>query len=205
MSGTYWVLFCETSGAVEIFCFSWQLVWLGSDLKFGFTFCEWWFRCHLSSQHLLYFLKLHHPWSLDSGSFLRCSSGSTPLLSVFGFVLHMQTWRADRHCRGGHRGEGLSLTYICLYVELRALSFQFFLVWCIPTFLDFQEPLSHEILWRKEKKRKKEKIYLVLFALLWLSLFPSPVARMRKFLSAFLVWVSAVLFCELDQSWAVEF
>lgn len=57
----------------------------------------------------------------------------------------------------------------------------------------------------ERKRRKKEKIYLVLFGLLWLFLFPSPVARMRKFLSAFLVCVSALLFCELGQSWAVEF
>jgi len=55
------------------------------------------------------------------------------------------------------------------------------------------------------EKGRKGKMYLVLFGLLWLFLFPSPVVRIRKFLSAFLVCVSAVLFCELGQSWAVEF
>ena len=147
------------------------MVWLGSNLKFGFAFCEWWFHCHLSSLHLLCFLELHRPWSLDLGSFLYCSSGSTPLLSVFGFVLHMQTWRADRHCRGRAQGRRTQpKTYICSYVELRVLSFQFFLVWCIPTFLGFQEPLSHEILWRREERGK-----CTLYSLAYFGSFSSPV------------------------------
>lgn len=148
---------------------------------------------------MLCVLKLHHPWSLDSGSFLCCSSGSTPLLS-FGFVLHMQTWKQTSTV-GGHGGSTQPKTYV-VYMWGEGPLFQFFLFGVSPHSWASRGPFPRNSV---EERKKKEKIYLVLFALLWLSLFPKSCGQNEEVSLGILVCVSAVLFCELDQSWAVEF